>query len=115
MLRKALLAGVALIGAVGAAANTSWAADGPGLEVTIYNADLALVQDARQLDIAKGRQRLEFKDVSSSIRPETVSLVADGLSVVEQNFDYDLLTPDKMMEKAVGHDVKIVRTNPGTG
>jgi hypothetical protein len=86
-----------------------------GLEVTIYNANLALVDDTRQLDIAKGRQRLEFKDVSSAIRPETVSLVADGLSVVEQNFDYDLLTPDKMMEKAVGHDVKIVRTNPGSG
>ena len=45
-----------------------------GLEVTIYNANLALVDDTRQLDIAKGRQRLEFKDVSSAIRPETVTL-----------------------------------------
>jgi hypothetical protein len=111
MLRKILLAGVALIGVAGVAR----AADGPGLEVTIYNADLALVQDARQLDIAKGRQRLEFKDVSSAIRPETVSLTADGIDIVEQNFDYDLLTPSKLMEKAVGQQVTIVRTNPGNG
>jgi hypothetical protein len=111
MLRRVLLAGVVLAlgpGAVGAA-------DQPGLEVTIYNADLALVQDARQLDIAKGRQRLEFKDVSSAIRPETVTLAADGVDIVEQNFDYDLLTPAKLMEKAVGQQVTIVRTNPGSG
>ena len=111
MWRKALL-GVSLLGLV---AGTSRAAPGPGLEVTIYNADLALVQDARQLDIAKGRQRLEFKDVSSAIRPETVTLAADGVDVVEQNFDYDLLTPSKLMEKAVGQQVQIVRTNPGNG
>lgn len=111
MLRKVLLAGVAL----GLAAGMARAADQAGLEVTIYNADLALVQDARQLEIAQGRQRLEFKDVSSAIRPETVSLTADGVDIVEQNFDYDLLTPSKLMEKAVGQQVTIVRTNPGTG
>jgi hypothetical protein len=90
-------------------------ADGPGLEVTIYNNNLALVQDARQLDIGKGRQRLEFQDVSAAIRPETVTLGADGIDIVEQNFDYDLLTPSKLMEKAVGGQVQIVRTNPGSG
>jgi hypothetical protein len=111
MLRKVLLAGVAL----GLAAGMARAADQAGLEVTIYNADLALVQDARQLEIAQGRQRLEFKDVSSAIRPETVSLTANGVDIVEQNFDYDLLTPSKLMEKAVGQQVTIVRTNPGTG
>ena len=114
MIRKALLAGVAM-----AAAGTVCAAPSapvtPGLEVTIYNENLALVQDVRDLDIAQGRQRLEFKDVSSAIRPETVSLAADGVAIVEQNFDYDLLTPSKLMEKAVGQEVQIVRTNPGNG
>jgi hypothetical protein len=110
MLRSVLLAGVVL-----SLASVAQAADGPGLEVTIYNADLALVQDARQLDIDKGRQKLEFKDVSSAIRPETVTLAADGVDIVEQNFDFDLLTPSKLMEKAVGQQVTIVRTNPGTG
>ena len=114
MIRKALLAGVALAAAGSVCAAP---ADPPnaGLEVTIYNQNLALVQDVRNLDIAQGRQKLEFKDVSSAIRPETVSLAADGVSIVEQNFDYDLLTPSKLMEKAVGQDVQIVRTNPGNG
>ena len=85
------------------------------VSITIYNSDLALVEDARPLDLKAGRQKLEFKDVSAQIRPETVSLSAPGVSILEQNFDYDLLTPDKLMEKAVGQQVRIVRTNPGDG
>jgi hypothetical protein len=84
------------------------------LSLTVYS-NLALVQDTRHLDVAAGRTRLEFKDVSASIRPETVALSGKGLEVVEQNFDYDLLTPAKMMEKAVGHQIQIQRTNPGSG
>ncbi|MGH8186859.1 MAG: DUF4139 domain-containing protein [Steroidobacteraceae bacterium] len=91
------------------------AADGQRLALTIYNQDLALVQDVRTLDFAAGRSRLELKDVSASIRPETVTLSAAGIDIVEQNFDFDLLTPAKMMEKAVGRQVQIVRTNPGSG
>jgi hypothetical protein len=85
------------------------------VSVTIYNNDLALVQDTRQLDIPAGRSRLEFPDVSARIRPETVSFAADGAGIVEQNFDYDLLSPGKLMEKAVGKTVTIVRVNPATG
>ena len=85
------------------------------LTVTVYNNNLALVQDIRKLTVPAGRTRLEFKDVSASIRPETVALSGKGLSVVEQNFDYDLLTPAKMMEKAVGRQIQIIRTNPATG
>lgn len=85
------------------------------LSLTIYADDLALVQDKRQVDVAGGRQRLEFPDVSAQIRPETVSLNATGISIVEQNFDFDLLTPAKLMEKAVGSTVTIVRVNPATG
>jgi hypothetical protein len=91
------------------------AADNQRLALTIYNDDLALVQDVRALHFAAGRSRLEFKDVSASIRPETVTLSAAGVGIVEQNFDFDLLTPEKMMEKAVGREVQIVRTNPGNG
>jgi hypothetical protein len=84
------------------------------LSLTVYS-NLALVQDTRRLDVPAGRTRLEFKDVSAAIRPETVALNGSGLEIVEQNFDYDLLTPAKMMEKAVGHQIQIVRTNPGSG
>jgi hypothetical protein len=85
------------------------------LAVTIYADDLALVQDRRDIDIKDGRQRIEFQDVSAQIRPETVSLTAPDMSIVEQNFDFDLLTPGKLMEKAVGQEITIVRVNPATG
>jgi hypothetical protein len=85
------------------------------VSVTIYNNNLALVQDVRQLEIAGGISRIEFPDVSAQIRPETLSFAASGTSIIEQNFDFDLLSPDKLMEKAVGQVVTIVRTNPASG
>ncbi|MCB2015511.1 MAG: DUF4139 domain-containing protein [Sphingobium sp.] len=85
------------------------------VSVTIYNGNLALVQDVRQLNIRKGTSRIEFPDVSAQIRADTLSFSAPGTAIIEQNFDYDLLSPDKLMEKAVGQVVTIVRTNPATG
>jgi hypothetical protein len=85
------------------------------LSVTIYADDLALVTDHRDIDVKGGRQRIEFQDVSAQIRPETVSLSAADIGIVEQNFDFDLLTPAKLMEKAVGREITIVRVNPATG
>jgi hypothetical protein len=83
--------------------------------VTIYNNGQSLVQDDRQLSVAAGRNRIEFPDVSARIRPETVTLSGPGIGIVEQNFDFDLLTPDKLMDKAVGQSITLVRTNPATG
>jgi hypothetical protein len=111
-MRKAPL----ILGFVLAAAGISQAADPPPqLSLTVYNSNLALVQDVRRMDVPAGRTRIEFKDVSAAIRPETVTLTGSGIGIVEQNFDYDLLTPAKMMEKMVGKQIKIVRTIPGTG
>jgi len=83
--------------------------------VTIYNGNVALVQDTRQLDLPAGRSRQEFPDVSAQIRPETVTLSGAGVGIVEQNFDFDLLSPQALMEKAVGETITLVRTNPATG
>lgn len=83
--------------------------------VTIYNNNLALVQDRRELNLPGGRSRQEFPDVSAQIRPETVTLSGGGIGIVEQNFDFDLLTPVAMMQKAVGETVTLVRINPATG
>jgi hypothetical protein len=85
------------------------------VSVTVYNQNLALVQDTRQIDIPGGRSRQEFPNVSGQISPETVTLSARDVSIVEQNFDFDLLSPSKLMEKAVGEDITLVRTNPATG
>ncbi len=82
--------------------------------VTIYN-NTALVQDVRQLALPLGKSRQEFPDVSARIRPETVTLSGEGFGIIEQNFDYDLLSPSAMMEKAVGQQVTLLRTNPATG
>ncbi|MBF9150479.1 DUF4139 domain-containing protein [Novosphingobium jiangmenense] len=79
------------------------------VSLTIYNNDLALVQDVRQMSLPLGRHRQEFPDVSAAIRPETVTLNAGGTGIVEQNFDYDLLTPEKLMDKAVGQTVTLIR------
>ncbi|MEZ5710080.1 MAG: DUF4139 domain-containing protein [Blastomonas sp.] len=85
------------------------------VSVTIYNNGQALVQDVRQLPIARGITRIEFPDVSAQIRAETLSFNAADTAIMEQNFDYDLLTPTKLMEKAIGQTITIVRTNPATG
>jgi len=87
--------------------------------VTIYNDNLALVKDQRKIKLKTGTNSLALRDVSAQIRPETAllrSLTAPaGLSVMEQNFDFDLLTPQKLLEKYVGKTVGIMRVNPATG
>lgn len=94
-------------------------ADQKEVAVTIYNENLALIKDQRQLQLGVGSSSLAFRDVSARMRPETAllrSISAPGsLSVLEQNFDFDLLTPQKLLEKYVGKTVNIVRTNPATG
>jgi hypothetical protein len=81
--------------------------------VTVYNVNLALVRETRTLDIpAAGEAALRFMDVPSSINPRTVhlkSLTAPGaLAVLEQNYEYDLISPAKLMEKYVGREVELV-------
>ena len=85
--------------------------------VTIYNEDLALVKDLRRVQLPAGSSTLAFRDVSARMRPETALLrsitVPTGLTVWEQNFDFDLLTPQKLLEKYVGQTVQVVRTQGG--
>jgi hypothetical protein len=87
--------------------------------VTIYNEDLALVRDQRQISLPKGEFDLALREVSARIRPETAllrNLTNPGdLMILEQNFDFDLLTPRKLLEKYVGKEVRLVRTHPETG
>jgi len=85
------------------------------ISLTIYNKNIALIEHVRPISAPAGRQRIEFPGVSAQIVPETVSFLAPNVSLVEQNFDYDLLTPAKLMEKAVGSQVRLVRVNPATG
>jgi hypothetical protein len=112
-MRRFLLA-VLLAASAGAGAQPSAApidtAQGD-LAVTIYNNDRALVEDRRTLNLPAGRSRQEFRDVSAQIQPETVTLSGRGIEIVEQNFDFDLLTPAALMQNAVGQTVTLVRVN----
>lgn len=115
-----LLAGGALAAPILAQDATSVAVPGGAtaqgdVAVTIYQNGQSLIQDTRRLTMPAGRSKQEFPDVSAQIRAETVTLTGPGIGIVEQNFDYDLLTPAKLMEKAVGQNVTLIRTNPATG
>jgi hypothetical protein len=93
--------------------------DQTSVAVTIYNEDLALVKDSRKLMLPNGFSSLSFRDVSAQIKPETALLRSllpnSSLQVLEQNFDFDLLTPSKLLEKYVGRQVSVIRTHPTTG
>jgi len=87
--------------------------------VTIYNENLALVKDRRLVRLDQGPNRLAFREVSARIRPETALLRSishgEGFYLVEQNFDFDLLSPEKLLQKYVGKKVRVVKTHPRTG
>jgi hypothetical protein len=98
---------------------TSTLADQTQVALTIYNSNLGLVKDLREIDLAEGENELRFMDVAAQIMPTTVHIKSlantPGLSVLEQNYEYDLLSPEKLMEKYVGKEVKLLDKNYFTG
>jgi hypothetical protein len=121
MMHKAWLAALALVVPATALAideQPSSAQDQTALALTIYNGDLALVKDTRNVRLRAGENRLAWKDVSARIQPETAllrSLDGNRFSVLEQDFEYDLLTPRSLLEKSVGEPVRVLTVNPSTG
>jgi hypothetical protein len=90
-------------------------ADQTRLCVTIYNQDMALVKDSRSIVLPGGESSLAFKDVSGRILPETALLTGGSIKVIEQNFEFDLLTPEALLRKFTGETVSVIRTHPETG
>ena len=90
--------------------------DQTGVAVTIYNVNLGLVKDQREIKLAKGTGEVRFMDVASQIIPTSVHIKSlvdpDSLQVLEQNYEYDLLNPQKLLDKYVGKDVKLYYKNP---
>jgi len=88
--------------------------DQTDLNVTVYNSNIALVRDVRNLMLPGGMFRLKFMDIAATVNPATVHFRSltdpDKLSVIEQNYEYDLLEPAKLLHKYVGKEVTLVRS-----
>src|ERR1700757_4332585 len=84
------------------------------LAVTVYNSNIALVRDVRQLQLPSGSFRLKFMDIAATVNPATVHFRSlaepDKVGVIEQDYEYDLLEPNKLLNKDVGKEWTIVRT-----
>jgi len=91
---------------------TTTARDRQSVNITVYNSNLGLVRETRRLNLAVGKVALRFADVTAQIRPETVHLASltspAGLRILEQNYQYDLLNPAKMLDKFVGREITLV-------
>ena len=92
------------------------ASKGPDkIAVTIYPDDLAMVTEMRTVNLPAGRSTIALMGVNDQIIPETVLLSKFGAVTIERNFDYDLISKSKLFETAVGEDVTLYRTYPGSG
>src|SRR6266850_2135084 len=84
------------------------------LSVTVYNSNIALVRDVRNLSLPSGVFRLKLMDIAATVNPATVHFRSlnepDKLGVLEQNYEYDLLEPAKLLNKYVGKEVTLVRS-----
>ena len=119
LLLPALLLPAPAPAAAPAAEKIATGADQQAVAVTIYNDDLALIKDRRRVRLEQGDNRLAWREVSARMRPETAQLRnlgnPEGFRLVEQNFDFDLLTPQKLLEKHLGKEVIVIRINPASG
>ncbi|MDF3066735.1 MAG: hypothetical protein K0R38_2336 [Polyangiaceae bacterium] len=102
------------------AQQTSTEADRKAVSITVYNQNFGVVREVRELaSLGTGQVALEFRDVAANIQPQTVaikSLTAPGaISVLEQNYRYDLLTPQTLLEKFVGKKIRTYRYHEATG
>lgn len=99
----------------GEKASKSTLDDQVAVEVTVYNSNLGLVKDTRKIKLPYGNGELRFMDVAAHIIPVTVHTRSinnpEAFSVLEQNYEYDLMNADKLLDKYVGKKIKIIRWN----
>src|SRR5579872_829937 len=102
-----------------AATDQSTLADQTDLNLTVYNSNIALVRDVRQIALPAGAFRLKLMDIAATVNPATVHFRSltdpDELGVIEQNYEYDLLEPAKLLHKYVGKEITLVRSYQDNG
>ncbi|MFN0119215.1 MAG: DUF4139 domain-containing protein [Blastocatellia bacterium] len=86
--------------------------DQKSVAITVYNSNIGLVKDTRALRLPRGTSLLRFMDVAQQINPASVSIKSitapQAMAVIEQNYEYDLLNPAKLLDKFVGREVTLV-------
>jgi hypothetical protein len=118
MSRVAALALVLVPAALAAAEVTVPPAARTALELTLYEGDLALVKDQRTLHLSAAQATLAFAGVSPQMQPDSVLLRVlggDKLQLVEQAFDFDVLSPQALLQRSLGREVGVHTFNPATG
>jgi hypothetical protein len=110
-----LLFAVSAIPAYGQALYKSGASDQSSVSVTVYNSNLGLIKDVRKIQLPIGQGELRFMDVAAHIKPVTVHAKSKNanelFSVLEQNYEYDLMNESKLLDKYVGREVKLIDWN----
>ena len=95
-----------------AQAGQSTIEDQKNVAITVYNSNIGLVKDTRTIRLPRGASQLRFMDVAQQINPTTVHIKSvtapNGLEVVEQSYEYDLLNPQKLLDKYVGKELTLV-------
>lgn len=82
------------------------------VELTVYNGNFGLVKEVRSATLANGRQLMQVEDVASFIDPTSVSFKPLGsqIDILEQNYQYDLLSPQAILLKSIGKRVRFRQT-----
>jgi len=104
---------VALLGLMGTAVAQAPVSEPQSIEITVYNQGIGLVKDRRKITLARGRQTLRFEDVAAKINPTTVHFKCldnpEAVQILEQNYQFDLVSREKLLEKYLGREIEIVR------
>ncbi len=85
---------------------------GEGVTLTVYNQNFVVVKERRFMDLKQGRSLVRFRDVAATIEPDTVQFSAlrqsDLARVVEQNYEFDLVSADKLLDKYIDREIGVV-------
>lgn len=83
-------------------------------EITVYNQGFGFVKELRDISLISGRQTIKVEDVASMIDPSSVGIRSitdpNSFEVLEQNYQYDLISPQAILNKSVGKKIRVIRT-----
>lgn len=120
--RQAGLSGVAVSVLVTAFATVSMAAEvkigedaRSAVALTVYNQDLALISETRRFELPSGQSKLAIEGLPANLLPQTARIGGEGFRVLEQSFDANLVSQQRLLEASVGQEVRVIQTHPTTG